>query len=108
MILKKLIGLGVLLAVALLSSACASGGKSWWNQGDQQGSWGVELLVNGSPVPVFEHSGNSWVEGRSGERFVLRVHSASTLCAAAMTHKYTFRSSQRRRSIVNGRRTFSL
>jgi hypothetical protein len=74
MIPEKLGSLGGLLAIALLASTCASTGKSWWTQGDQQGSWGVELLVNGSPVRVFEHGGNSWVEGRSGERFVLRVH----------------------------------
>lgn len=67
--------ISLMAAVGLAAGAgCASGGKNWWQGSGQEGSWGVELLVDGGALPVFEQSGRSWVEGRWGQRYVLRIH----------------------------------
>jgi hypothetical protein len=34
----------------------------------------VQVLVDGSPAPTFWHDGESYVMGRTGERYVIRVH----------------------------------
>ena len=67
-----------------LATGCASGGKNWWHGSDQEGSWGVELVVDGSALPVFEHAGRSWVEGRWGERYTIRVHNRTAAYLVAV------------------------
>jgi hypothetical protein len=34
----------------------------------------VQVLVDGSPAPTFWHNGETYIMGRTGERYVIRVH----------------------------------
>ena len=73
-VIFRLISIGCLLTV----SSCASGGKNWWRDGSPEGpagvGYGLEIVVDGVALPVYEHNGKSFVEGRMGERFTLRLH----------------------------------
>ncbi len=40
---------------------------------DSGGGYQVEVLVDGSPAPTFWHAGETYVMGRVGERYVIRV-----------------------------------
>jgi len=73
-ILTKSFVSGVLILGLTAMAGCASGGKNWWGGAGDEGSFGVDLLVDGAALPVFELDGRSWVEGRPGERYVLRLH----------------------------------
>lgn len=59
------------LAVGML--ACATPAHAQSLQG-QRGGYGVEVLVDGVPAPTFHHRGESYVMGRMGERYVIRVN----------------------------------
>jgi hypothetical protein len=54
--------------------SCASARKNWYHGGPDVGAYGLDLVVDGSLLPVFEHRGRSYTEGRSGVRYVVRVH----------------------------------
>jgi hypothetical protein len=43
----------------------------------QQGPYELELLVDGAPAHAYLHQGETWVLGRLGERYTLRVHNRS-------------------------------
>ena len=43
----------------------------------QQGPYELELLVDGAPARAYLHQGETWVLGRLGERYTLRVHNRS-------------------------------
>jgi hypothetical protein len=43
----------------------------------QQGPYELELLVGGVPARAYLHQGETWVLGRLGERYTLRVHNRS-------------------------------
>jgi hypothetical protein len=43
----------------------------------QQGPYELELLVDGTPARAYLHQGETWVLGRLGERYTLRVHNRS-------------------------------
>ena len=76
-VIFRLISIGCLLTV----SSCASGGKNWWRDGSPEGpagvGYGLEIVVDGVALPVYEHNGKSFVEGRMGERYTLRLHNQS-------------------------------
>ncbi|HEY6880448.1 MAG TPA: hypothetical protein VI299_20635, partial [Polyangiales bacterium] len=43
----------------------------------QAGDYELEVLVDSEPTPTFSHRGETYVLGREGERYVLRVHNHS-------------------------------
>jgi len=57
--------------------SCASYRKNWVHGDDTHGSFGVDLVVDNSVVPVFEHKGMSYIEGQIGQSYVIRVHNWS-------------------------------
>lgn len=61
-----------LLAALLVPAACAASPLR-----DRAGAWEVEVLVDGATVPTFGHAGETYVMGRLGERYTLRVHNRS-------------------------------
>lgn len=68
----------VLLALATAAVASCSGARrNWHHLGDERGSFGVELVVAGAPLPVFEHRGRSYAAGQTGQRYTVRVHNWS-------------------------------
>lgn len=61
-----------LLAVLLAPAACAASPLR-----DRAGAWEVEVLLDGAPAPTFGHAGETYVLGRLGDRYTLRVHNRS-------------------------------
>lgn len=57
----------------LLPAACAHGWES-----NRRGAYEVNLVVGGVELPVYHKSGRAFVEGRRGERYVIRVHNRSS------------------------------
>jgi hypothetical protein len=60
-------------ALATLACATASGEPLR----SQVSGYELEVLVDGSPAPTFNHQGETYVMGRLGDRYVLRVHNHS-------------------------------
>ena len=63
---------------ALLSLACASPSTTALAslRGDD-GPYRVEILMDGAPAPTFYHQGETWVMGRLGDRYEIRVANGS-------------------------------
>src|SRR5262249_53291584 len=41
------------------------------------GGYDLEVLVNGAPAPTFFHAGETYLLGKVGQRYVIRVHNRS-------------------------------
>ncbi len=61
------------LATAVLAPADA-GARIWYSGKSSAGSYAIELLTGGVPLPVHYRGGHSYVEGRLGERYFIRIH----------------------------------
>jgi hypothetical protein len=55
----------------------AAGADIWFSGSPSTGEYQLEILVGGSPLPASYLSGQAYVEGRIGERYVLRIHNRS-------------------------------
>ncbi len=65
-------------ATALLLGCAASSGTAYGQpMRTQAGAFELEVLLDGSPAPTFTHAGESYVMGRLGDRYTLRVHNRS-------------------------------
>jgi hypothetical protein len=63
---------------ALLVLACATPSKrAQASLRDQDGPYHVEVLVDGAPAPTFFHQGETWVMGRMGDRYEIKVENRS-------------------------------
>jgi len=71
--------LTVACMAALLASGPATARKwrPWWSGSHKSGSFEVKVLVDGYSRSVYNHYGRSYVEGRRGKRYVIRVHNRS-------------------------------
>jgi hypothetical protein len=52
-------------------------GRVWWSGSHRAGSYEVEVLVGGYARPVYYRGGHAYIEGRRGERYVIRVRNRS-------------------------------
>lgn len=50
----------------------------------EAGPWSFEVLVDGAPAATFEHRGETYLLGRRGDRYVLRIHNHSARRAEAV------------------------
>ena len=65
-------------ALALAALACASSPARAREVPSRSGPYSLELLdESGRTLPTFEHRGRTWVLGRLGERYLLRVRNGS-------------------------------
>jgi hypothetical protein len=65
-------------ALALAALACASSPARAREAPSHSGPYGLELVdESGRILPTFEHRGRTWVLGRLGERYLLRVRNGS-------------------------------
>lgn len=71
---SKLIIAGAILFCSILSAACATAGP---RMRDRHGSYSVEVLVGGTKVPLYHHRGESYVLGKLGRRYTLRIRNRS-------------------------------
>jgi hypothetical protein len=62
----------------------SSDGRIWWSGRSQSGSYEVEIIVDGSARPVYYHRGHTYIEGRRGDRYVIRVHNRTWRRAEAV------------------------
>jgi hypothetical protein len=62
-----------LVCLTLLLPA-ASDGRIWWSGKPHTSSYEVEVIVGGSARPEYYHRGHTYIEGRRGDRYVIRVH----------------------------------
>jgi hypothetical protein len=69
----------ILISVACVSLLAPASAQSriWWSGQPASGSYQVQVLVDGYARSVYYHHGNTYVEGRQGERYVIRVHNRS-------------------------------
>jgi len=61
----------------LLAAVCLPGGADadvWYSGQSSNGSYEVQLVVNGVPLPAYHRAGHSYVEGFFGSRYAIRVH----------------------------------
>lgn len=68
-----------LTSLVLAGTACAAGGlpDGALALRDRAAAYDVEVLVDGAPVPTFQHAGETYVLGQLGDRYTLRVHNRS-------------------------------
>jgi hypothetical protein len=52
-------------------------GRIWWSGRPRASSYEVQVLVDGYVRTSYHHHGHTYVEGRQGERYVIRVHNRS-------------------------------
>lgn len=71
---KALLPLGL---VGLLLWPGASGGRTRRPGISSWGTYQAEVVVDGAPRAVHHHQGHNYIEGRRGERYVIRVHNRS-------------------------------
>lgn len=62
---------------ACVQSSCATGGKNAWRDEERNLGYRLELVVDGAPLPVHEHRGRSYVEGRAGYAYAVRFFNES-------------------------------
>jgi hypothetical protein len=62
-----------LVSLALLLPG-SSEGRIWWSGKPHTSSYEVEIVVDGSARPEYYHRGHTYIEGRRGDRYVIRVH----------------------------------
>jgi len=62
-----------LVSLALLLPG-SSDGRIWWSGKPHTSSYEVEVVVSGSACPEYYHRGHTYIEGRRGDRYVIRVH----------------------------------
>jgi len=74
---RKTISFVLLALAAAAVASCSRARRNWHHLGDDRGSFGVELVVAGSALPVFEHRGRSYAAGEPGGRYTVRVHNWS-------------------------------
>lgn len=66
------------LLAALFSMACATQtGSALASLRADQGPYHVEILVDGVSAPTYNHRGETWVMGRLGDRYEIRVSNRS-------------------------------
>jgi hypothetical protein len=72
--------LGILVGVAAAVVSCATSACSAHAQPlrDAAGAYELEVLLDGRPAPRFFHAGESYVMGRMGERYTLRIWNRSS------------------------------
>ncbi|MEO0248097.1 MAG: hypothetical protein ABIN58_00870, partial [candidate division WOR-3 bacterium] len=71
---KSLVKTGTLVVLAMVFvPACAHARDI-----DRTGSYRIEVISNGWTLPIYYARGQAWVEGRIGERYVIRVHNNSS------------------------------
>jgi hypothetical protein len=59
---------------ALISIACANqSAPALASLRAHEGAYDVQVLVDGSPAPTFQHNGETWVMGHLGDRYEIRV-----------------------------------
>jgi hypothetical protein len=66
--------LAVLAIAAVGAAPGAASAQSSWGWPPHDGPYELEVVVNGSARPVYRAGGASYVEGRLGERYTIRVH----------------------------------
>jgi hypothetical protein len=62
-----------LVSLALLLPG-SSDGRIWWSGKPHTSSYELEIVVDGSARPEYYHHGHTYIEGRRGDRYVIRVH----------------------------------
>lgn len=73
-----------LAAVGLVACVTSSRPASGQPLRSEAAGYQVEVLVDGAPTPSFMHGGESYVLGRLGERYVLRIHNRTGRRAEAV------------------------
>lgn len=74
---KQTLGVAMLVAATALAAGPSASARPWWSGRSRAGSYQVEVLVHGRSRPTYHHRGRTYVEGRRGERYVIRVHNRS-------------------------------
>jgi hypothetical protein len=75
--MKKRAAILVLGCVAAGLAPAASQARIWYSGQHASGPYRVELIARGRALPVHHHRGHSYVEGRVGERYEIRIHNRS-------------------------------
>lgn len=63
----------IALALSLATVGAAAADAAAAPLRDQAGSYEVQVLVDGVPAPTYYHNGETYLLGRSGDRYTLRV-----------------------------------